>query len=81
MAGPDLSEFLAASKPKKKKCQVGAAAEQLSETERAQLSAACATDLGTITTAAVRDWLAARGHVASVAAITYHRRMACACHD
>jgi hypothetical protein len=81
MAAPDLSEFEALSKPRdqRRPCQVGRAAGQLTEPERAQLAAACATNTEAIATGAIQKWLAARGHKVSLAAITYHRREACTC--
>lgn len=81
MAGKvDLSEFFKYSRPKKKPCAVGFALESVSVEERKQLEAACAQDIGIITTSAISQWLAARGHEVNTAALTSHRRRTCSCH-
>jgi hypothetical protein len=81
VAAPDLTEFMALSKPRdqRRPCQVGRAAGQLTEPERAQLAAACATNTEAIATGAIQKWLAARGHQASLPAITSHRKGHCTC--
>ena len=83
MASPsvDLSEFFKYSRPKKRPCPIGFAQEQLTDSEREQLTAALAQDNGIITNAAVQQWLAGRGHDASISAITSHRKGACSCGD
>jgi hypothetical protein len=68
---PDLSEFVALSNPRR--CKVCTAAAALSDTEREQLAAACATPRGVINAGAIKSWLAARGHDISITAITHHR--------
>lgn len=82
MSDVDLTEFFKLSKPKKRPCQVGFAMSQLKPAERKQLEAALAADSGIITTGAVQQWLAARGHEVSSPALTSHRRTkACTCYD
>lgn len=77
----DLSEFFRYSRPKKKPCAVGFAVEALNDSEREQLQAACEVDSGLITTSAIVQWLAARGHEVTSSAATSHRRKTCSCHD
>lgn len=79
MAKPDLTEFFRYSQPKRRPCPVAFAVEQLDEGERTQLTAACATDQGIITNAAIEKWLSNRGHTASVSAIVVHRKGTCSC--
>lgn len=76
---PDLSEFYRLSKPKKPPCQIGFVLGELGDTEREQLKAALALDVGIITAAAIVEWLKARGHDTTFAKITNHRRGACSC--
>ena len=81
MSDVDLSEFFRLSRPRKKPCAVGYAASQVKAPERAKLDAACATDAGIITNAAVTEWLATRGQVVSVSAVVAHRKRTCSCGD
>lgn len=77
MAEPDLSEFVALSKPTRKPCAVCVAAKMLKLGDRTALEAACATERHTITSNAIRLWLDGRGHVVSVNALTAHRDGKC----
>lgn len=77
---PDLSEFLALSRPKRQPCQIAGARDKLDNDEQAaQLDAALATDKGIIPGPAIRQWLAARGLDVSESAVSSHRRGVCAC--
>lgn len=83
MSGPDLSEFVAMSAPKKLKCQVGMVLDgekpALTVGESDQLRAALATDKGIITNAAVSAWLEKRGHEVNYQRIANHRNGKCSC--
>jgi hypothetical protein len=81
MGSPDLSEFLTLSKRNTKRpCKIAAVKEALSDTERAQLDAACATAKEEIPATAITKWLRARGHDANTQQISAHRRRECTCH-
>lgn len=77
----DLTEFIALSKPKKPLCVLGRAIPELKPADRAALEAALAQDKGIITNAAIRLWLAARGHEVKVQSIVSHRAGSCTCRD
>lgn len=76
---PDLSEFFRLSKPKNRPCAVAYARKQIDGVEGEQLDAALSESEGFITNAAVRDWLAVRGHTVNAAAISVHRKGSCSC--
>lgn len=78
-AKADLSEFYRLARPKRPPCRIGFILTQLPEEESAQLQAACEQDKGIINTGAIRQWLAARRHDVSIAAITNHRSATCTC--
>lgn len=76
---PDLTEFFKLSKPKRKPCVIGFVLTQLDDAEATQLNAALDTDKGIITASAIRQWLAARKHDASISGIANHRNGGCTC--
>lgn len=78
---PDLSEFFKLAQPKRPPCQVGFALTQLSDTESAQLAAACKTDSGIINAGAIVKWLEARGVDISQQRVVNHRLGRCTCDD
>jgi hypothetical protein len=78
-ATPDLTEFYKLARPKKPPCQIGHIKTLLPKKEAGELQAACEVDKGIINTGAIREWLAARDHEVSVAAITNHRQSNCSC--
>jgi hypothetical protein len=80
-AQPDLSEFYRLSRPKKPPCRVGFALSQLTRTEAKQARAAIDTDAGIITNSAIQQWLASKGHEATVSSIVSHRKNTCTCAD
>lgn len=79
--GPDLSEFFALSRPKRRPCPLGFVFGTLDDAEAASLKAALDTDVSIITAAAVVDWLARRNHDVTFAAVTNHRKRRCSCND
>lgn len=79
MAKVDLSEFFKYSRPKRKPCAVNFVFGLLNAEEQTQLVAALDQDQGIITNAAVQQWLAARKHDVTVAAVVSHRKRMCNC--
>ena len=82
-AEPDLSEFVALTRGRKRKpCLVAEAAATLPPQEAKQLEAAiAATESGPITVSAVLEWLKQRDHVLQQNHISRHRARRCPCHD
>lgn len=78
---PDLSEFIRYSKPKRKPCPVAQVKEALHPGDAAKLDAAMLTEKDIITVGAIYQWLDARGHKLTHAAIGSHRRHQCRCYD
>lgn len=76
---PDLSEFLALSKPKKPRCRVAVVLGELQAPENEKLEAALATDQGVIPNVAVSKWLEARGHDVGWQNVLSHRAGRCSC--
>ena len=75
---PDLSEFHELGKPKRLKCSIVAALEQLgSDGERALLRAALADR--SIRHTAVEAWLARRGIKLADSTVARHRAGRCSC--
>lgn len=78
-AAPDLTEFISLSSPKRPDCTLAAVLPALSAPERAQVQAALDASVGTITNAAISQWLALRGHKVKWQTVATHRRAACTC--
>ena len=81
---PDLTEFHKLSRPKRPPCYLGLLLSgemqpTLSTVERGQLKAALSTDRGIITSAAIVEWLKARGHDCNNNKVSNHRRGVCTC--
>lgn len=79
MAAPDLTEFLQTSRPRRKPCPIPIAKQDLDAGQAAQLDAACAADAGLITSSAIVQWLAKRGHKTNTNLVSLHRKGACTC--
>lgn len=79
MTTPDLSEFLARSKPPHRSCGLAKAAARLSENERILLDAALAEPVDVITTAGIIAWFASRDIRVSDQMVRRHRRGVCSC--
>lgn len=78
--GPDLSEFIRLSKPKKQlTCQVAEVIDKMSPAESKQLVSALGHDHGVITNKAIQLWLEARGHSIIWQRILVHRKHECVC--
>jgi len=80
-ANVDLSEFYKLSRPRTPPCKLGPILAQLSDEERAQWDAACATDTNIITNQALAMWLErhAEGSVVNWQNCLAHRARKCSC--
>jgi len=77
---PDLSEFISLSSTRNKPCPIPGALEQLEPEEAARLvSAIEAVSGGTVTHAAVRDWLSRRQIDTTWQAVRSHVNKECSC--
>lgn len=79
---PDLSEFVALSRPKRTTCKVALVAEKLTEADAAALLAAIiASGDGSapVTVGAVIEWCKQRGHDLAQNSIIHHRSGRCSC--
>jgi hypothetical protein len=81
MPEPDLSEFVALSKPARLRCSVGLAFKQLKPADRAKLQAALDESRDTIKHSAISTWLAARNIKIGGGTIARHRSKECSCDD
>lgn len=75
----DLSEFDDFPTTRRPACRVQAARKGLAPEDQAKLDAALAAPNQRIGASQIVQWLATRGHGASVTAVTNHRRGGCSC--
>jgi hypothetical protein len=78
-AEPDLSELIALSKPKRKRCGMEAALETLTDDDRRIALAALATEPERITSAAISAWFHIRGVRVGPQIVLRHRKGSCSC--
>jgi hypothetical protein len=81
--GPDLSEFIALSKPRRLQCAFGRvlADNTLNAADRASLDAALNAPTAQIPHTAIARWLQGRGIRVSDFTVGRHRRHECSCDD
>ena len=80
MSEIDLTEFTVLGQPKRKPCPIAAAAEKLSQEDRAKLEAALAAD-DQVSPGAVAEWLRRKGVEPAVnyGYVKSHRKLTCRC--